>query len=144
MDLKEIGQTHAILIHFPFLLFSAALIADMLNYFGVKGALKVGHWLVILGLLSCIPTLFTGLIAAESFEPGNELVAHHRFLGFTGGVSASLYAGLRISIMVWKIELKSVYYLILSVLLVLLFLNVMNSGEKIRELPIKSHDPVAE
>lgn len=142
---EELKGYHAIALHFPIILLTGALIADMLNYFGVKGTLKIGHYLVILGLISCVPALYTGLLSAQTFNPNDALILHHRFLSITGAIFTSLYAGLRISFLYWKIQFNAIYYLILSVLLVLLFSWIRNSGETIHaeQLPVESHHSVA-
>lgn len=118
--LYVIGQYHPILLHFPIVLFVAALVTDILNYFGKPRALYVGHWLVIAGVVMCIPTILTGLAASTSFDANDSLIAKHKLLGFSTAICGSLYAGLRISVMRWHLYLRPVYYLMMSVLLVIL------------------------
>lgn len=115
-----VGQFHAFFWYFPVVLFTAALIADVLYYRGKKRAFVIGHWLVIAGVVSCIPTLLTGLAAEASFDPGNYLIEKHRYLGFATAISGSFYAGLRISAMLWVLPLKPIHYVFLSLLLVAL------------------------
>jgi uncharacterized membrane protein len=115
-----VGQYHALFWFLPVILFTAALIADLMHYYGKKRAFVVAHWLVIAGVVSCIPTLLTGIAAETSFAPGNVFLEQHRYLGFATGISGSLYAGLRISAMLWYLPLKPVHYVFLSLLLVAL------------------------
>lgn len=117
---QAVGQFHPIFLHFPIVLFTAALIADLLNYFGKKRAFVAGHWLIIIGVITCIPTIITGLAAEVNFNPNDYLLQKHRSLGFATGISGSLYAGLRISTILWNLSLKPIHYLFLSVLLVAL------------------------
>lgn len=140
LNLSDYSHYHAISIHFPIILLTLALLGDLLNYFGVKRALIFSHYLVILGLISCIPALFTGQIAANALNPNDELVLHHEKLAIMGAIFTSLYVGLRISIMYWKIPFSPIYYLVLSLLLVLLFSWIKTSGEEI--LPVESHHAV--
>jgi len=118
---QDIGQWHRFLFYFPLILFITAFICDILYYFGKNWAFTMGHWMVIFGVMMCVPTLATGLEAAQSFDPQNIFLIKHRFLGYATGVSGSLYAGLRISVMWWKqpIFLPS-HYVGLSFLLVAL------------------------
>ena len=117
---QTIGQFHPLFLHFPIVLFTAALITDLLNYFGKTHVFAAGHWLIIAGVIFCIPTIITGLEASLSFAPDNYLIEKHRFLGFATGITGSFYAGLRISAMLWKLPLKPLHYVFLSVLLVAL------------------------
>lgn len=117
---KLIGQYHAFFFFFPLVLFTAALVMDIWNYFGKKEAFVIGHWLIIAGVVMCVPTILTGLFAAHSFDPQDFIAAEHRLLGYCTGICGSLYAGLRISAMCWKLPLTPVFYLWLSVLLVAL------------------------
>lgn len=117
---QVIGQFHAFFVHFPIILFTAALVADLLNYFGKSRAFTAGHWLVIAGVVMCIPAIITGLTAAESFDAADVFLVKHRFLGLATGISGSLYAGLRISAMRWQLPLNPAHYLGLSVLMVAL------------------------
>lgn len=115
-----VGQYHALFAIFPLVLFTGALICDLLNTFGKRKALVVGHWLIIIGVILCMPTLLTGLEAAKDFNPDNDLLSMHRKLGFATAISGSLYAGLRISVMIWKIYIRPNLYLGMSILLVAL------------------------
>lgn len=115
-----IGHYHALFSLFPIILFTGVLVCDLLNSFGKRRALTIGHWLVIAGVIICMPTLLTGLEAAKNFKPDDDVVAMHRILGFATAVSASLYAGLRISVMLWKLNISPNLYLGMSILLVAL------------------------
>jgi len=117
---QMVGQFHPIILHFPIVLFTAALVCDITYYFGKAEALNVGHWMIILAVITCIPTILTGLAAALPLDPNNPIVEKHRSLGYSTGIFGSLYAGLRIAAMAWEIPLKAVHFVGLSVLMVAL------------------------
>lgn len=114
------GLFHPVLVHFPIVLLSAALVCDLLNAMGKPTALTVGHWMVIAALVFCIPTILSGLEAAEMQDLSNTIIAKHRSLGITTGVMTSLYSGLRISVMTWKIFLPAKIYVLMSLVMVCL------------------------
>lgn len=120
MEQQAISQYHSFFAHLPLILFTAALVTDLLNYFGKSKAFLAGHWLIILGVLTCIPTITTGLAAATPLDPAEYFLEKHRYLGFVTGISGSLYAGLRISAMLWQLPLKPGHYVWASILLVAL------------------------
>jgi Predicted membrane protein len=117
---QMIGQYHPLILHFPIVLFAAALVTDILNYFGKSRALYVGHWLVIAGVVTCIPTIITGLAASAGYDVNDPIIVEHRFLGYSTAIFGSFYAGLRISVMRWNLKFRPFYYLVLSVILVAL------------------------
>lgn len=120
MTVETMSHYHSFFAHFPLILFTAALVTDLLNYFGKSKAFVAGHWLIILGVIFCIPTITTGLAEAAHLDPKEYFLEQHRSLGFATAISASLYAGLRISAMLWKLPLKPVHYVGASILLVAL------------------------
>lgn len=115
-----LGHFHLFLWYLPLVVFNMVLISDLLSYYGKLKTFTLGHWLVILGLITCIPTIMTGLVIVNNFDINDVIVSKHQFLGFTTGLSASLYAGLRISAMWWKLSLKPMHYVGLSLLMVAL------------------------
>lgn len=115
-----IGQFHSLTVLLPIIIFTAVVICDLLYSFGKRRAFIIGHWLVIAGVISCMPAILTGLEAAQHFKPANDLLESHRWLGFATGISSSLYAGLRISTMLWELPISKNWYLIMSILLLAL------------------------
>lgn len=138
---NAIGQLHSIFLLFPIILFTAVLICDLTYGMGKQGALKVGHWLVILGLLFCIPTIITGQEAAKSFDPLSPNLQQHLFLGFATGFAASLYAGFRIAAMLWTLRIKSTIYIGLSVLMAALVSWTSDYGALITREPVSLITP---
>lgn len=115
-----IGQFHSLSILLPIIIFTAVLICDLIHSFGKPRAFIIGHWLVIAGVIACMPAILTGLEAAKHFQPENDLLKTHSWLGFATGVSSSLYAGLRISAMLWNLPISKKWYLFMSMLLLAL------------------------
>src|SRR5262245_15477474 len=118
--MHTIGQFHSLAVLFPIIIFTAVLICDLLYSFGKNKAFVIGHWLVIAGVISCMPAILTGLDAAPNFNPENNFLQIHRQLGFATGIASSLYAGLRISAMLWTLPISKNWYLFLSLLLLAL------------------------
>ena len=127
-------QLHRLLLYFPIFFFIAALVADILNYYGRNRWLVTGHWLIILGWIFCIPTIITGLTAMQGYDLNDYFVYQHRYLGYATGISASLYAGLRISVMIWKLPLRPIHYVVLSALMVALISWASDYGFLIRSV----------
>lgn len=115
-----IGQYHSLAALLPIILFTAALICDLVHSFGNRKAFIIAHWLIIAGVVACMPTILTGLEAAKYFKPENEFLATHRWLGFATGITTSFYAGLRISSMIWELPISKKWYLVMSILVLAL------------------------
>lgn len=118
MNLEQaIGNAHFYLVYIPIVLFFGALVADIIYYFRRDRALIFGHWLVIAGVLMCIPALFSGVVLESIYDQNNPILIEHRLLGFTTGVAGSFYAGLRIAAMWWDLKIPPGFYIALSALL---------------------------
>jgi uncharacterized membrane protein len=120
ITVEKIGQWHSIFLHFPIILFTAALVCDLLNYFNRSKALMAGHWMVIAAVVMCIPAIITGIAAASALDSNDLFLSKHRTLGYSTGMFGSLYAGLRIAVMKWKFNFKPAHYVGLSILMVAL------------------------
>ena len=60
----SITEIHPLFVHFPIALFSTGLFFDILAQIFNKGELeKVGFWCMLMGLVSCLFTNMTGLMA---------------------------------------------------------------------------------
>lgn len=115
---EAVGRFHPVVLHFPIALFTAALVCDLWSYIRKKEDYTVGTWFIVAGLVSCAPTLMTGLAAAESMDLENPILIKHRSLAFMTTAFASFYAGLRISALWWKFEVPGWFYAGLSVIMV--------------------------
>jgi uncharacterized membrane protein len=122
------GSVHPVLLHFPIVLFCAALICDLLNGIGKPRALVVGHWMVIIGAIFCLPTILTGLAAAENFDPNDVYVFNHKWFGIATGIFAALYSVLRIGVLFEKWTFFPLVYVFCSVILVSLTLWTSDYG----------------
>jgi len=116
----KLGEFHPLLIHFPIVLFTAALICDLLAAWGKKGAFYTGHWMVFIGTLMCAPTILSGIYAADQFDPNNALVHTHKLLGYWTGAAGVIYSCLRIAAIAQKFIFPQSIYVGLSVILVAL------------------------
>lgn len=112
------GQFHPIFIHFPIVLFSCVLICDVLYTMNKKGAFYAGHWLALAGAIMFIPTILTGLEAAESFDSQDHYLYLHKILGFSSGIAGITYAVIRLLALYNKLTLKPFAYLIISLIIV--------------------------
>lgn len=115
-----IGEFHPYLTFLPILFFTLALFGDLFNQFGKRRGFSFANWCVILGCISCIPTVLTGIYAADFYDAKNVFLHKHTTLGYATAVSASLYAGLRISAMIWQLPLLPSHYVWLSILMLAL------------------------
>jgi uncharacterized membrane protein len=139
-SVEKIGRLHLIFFYFPTILFTAALVCDIVNYYFNKPiALAIGHWMIIGAVVMCIPTIISGLAAASGMNPDDPILAKHTSLGYSTGVFGSLYAGLRIAAMNWPLNLKATHYIGLSVLMVALISWTSDYGALVSqgiELPL--------
>jgi uncharacterized membrane protein len=127
----NIGEFHPVLVHFPIVLFTLGLVCDLLNGIGKKEALPVAHWMFIGGAIMCLPTLVSGWEAAEAFPADNPLIPIHRLLAFTTSIAGALYAIFRIAVMRKGWEIHPLYYVVCSVLLMLLVSWTADYGGRI-------------
>lgn len=124
----SIGDFHPILVHFPIVLFSLGMLCDLLNGIGKKGALPVAHWMIIGGALMSIPTVITGLYAAEAFNPAPPaLEKHHLFALVTTAVGGA-NALFRIFAMRKNWEIVPLVYVSFSLVTLLLVAATANYG----------------
>ena len=67
---EAIGRFHPIMLHFPIVLFTRrAFLRHLGAYFRKTGEYSAGGWLVNAGVLTCIPTLLTGIAASAGMDP---------------------------------------------------------------------------
>ena len=74
----KIGDFHPMLLHFPIVLLITALVFDCLFLIGKFKDASVAHWIVIAAAALAIPTVITGLYAAEQGHLGHPNVLLHR------------------------------------------------------------------
>lgn len=118
------GAFHPITVHYPVVLFTLAAVLDLYSYFfDNKRTYAVAHWLILFGTLFMIPTLITGVLAANAFDGSNPYVVLHKALAFLTFTTAVINTILR-SFWMYKAPLLSLKYTvqfsILTVLLIVL------------------------
>lgn len=74
----KIGDFHPMLLHFPIVLLITALVFDCLFLIGKFKDASVAHWIVIAAAALAIPTVITGLYAAEQGHAGHYNILLHR------------------------------------------------------------------
>jgi uncharacterized membrane protein len=114
----NLGQFHPIFIHFPIVLFSCALICDVLYNMNKKGAFYVGHWLIIAGAILFIPTVVTGLYASNNFDSEDPYLFIHKILGISSAIAGIAFAFIRWAAMTEKWVMPSLAYVIISLIIV--------------------------
>lgn len=140
------GKFHPLFVHFPIVLFSCALISDVLYGINRKGAFYVGHWLIFGGTVMFIPTIVTGLYASESFDSQDPYLYLHKILGFASGIAGAAYAGIRWAAMREKWVFPPVVYVILSLIVVSLIYWTSDYGGLLTRTstPFSSRENVSE
>ena len=133
--MKELGHYHSIILYIPLALFVVALVWDVLYYLGRVKSLMIGHGLIILGVIALTLTMITGFGAAFHFDSQNVYLIKHQSLSYILLISASLYAGLRISYVVWSLPLKPIHFVFLSTLILALISLNCDYGFLIHSLP---------
>ncbi|MBX9744727.1 MAG: multicopper oxidase domain-containing protein [Chlamydiales bacterium] len=74
----KIGDFHPVLLHFPIVLLFTALVFDFLFLIGKVKDPSIAHWFVIVAAALAIPTVITGLYAAEQEHAGHSNILLHR------------------------------------------------------------------
>lgn len=81
--LTSLQNIHPMLVHFPIALFLGALAMEAMAVFRNEKFHLVATWMLYLGTLSAIITLFSGFIAAgtvSTMEPGGHQAPGHEFI----------------------------------------------------------------
>lgn len=115
----DIGDWHVIILHFPIVLFWTAFVYDLLGWVMKFKVYPAGHWIVIIATLIAIPTVLTGIEYAEAHPPNPDITIHHNWALATLSY-ALLHASLRLYIIVAKKSFKSLLFVCLSFINVLL------------------------
>lgn len=116
-----IGEFHPILVHFPIVLFTLTLVADILGHYKLPNAFLLGSWLLWAGTVIAIPVLITGWEASESIPEDNLYLYPHMYRAFGLASYALIYSIFRWVIIWKKLDFAAFIYIFLS--LILLFLT---------------------
>jgi len=118
-----VGTFHPLLVHFPIVLFTLTLICDLLYGIGKTKAFMIANWMLLGGIVMCIPTLATGWIASESFpvdDPILPIVQKHMYFAFTTSSLALIYGLFRLVSILKHWNIYPIVFVGLSVVLVTL------------------------
>jgi uncharacterized membrane protein len=116
----ELGELHVVILHFPIVLFWTGLVFDLLGWIWKCQVYPTGHWIIIAAALLAIPTVLTGLEAADAF-PGNPAVILHRNMALITLAVGFCHAVLRLYLVLKKKTFRSsllVFFSLINVLLV--------------------------
>lgn len=118
--MSNLGHIHSWIWYAPMIIFVTVFLSDLLAYYGKLKTFKLGHWLVVLGFIACIPTILSGFSIQVNLDPNQVFVAKHRLLGIYTVGSAFVYACLRMALLKWDFPFKPIYYLGLTALMIAL------------------------
>jgi uncharacterized membrane protein len=90
---------HAWLASLPIILFTTALIADLFYAFGKGWGFTLGHCIVFVGSILCIPVIFTGFAISGFYNPEDLFLQKHTVLGIFTGIAAGFYSIMRFAAM---------------------------------------------
>jgi uncharacterized membrane protein len=88
-----------VILHFPIVLFWTAFVYDLLGAVWKVHVYPAAHWILIVGAVLAIPTVFTGLEMAE-LRVGNPYVLIHRDWALATFSFALLHAAFRLYLIV--------------------------------------------
>ena len=89
---------HPVILHFPIVLFWTGLVFDLLSWVWKKQTYPAGHWIIIAAALMSIPTVITGLMAADELPPSPDII-HHRNMALITASFGLLHAAFRLYIL---------------------------------------------
>ena len=115
----DIGEFHVVILHFPIVLFWTGLVFDLLGWIWKCKVYPTGHWIIIAAALLAIPTVLTGLEAADEF-PGNSAVILHRNMALITLAVGLCQAAFRLYLVMKKKAFRSSILVLFSLINVLL------------------------
>lgn len=122
---KILGTYHPLIAHAAILLFTLALVCDLIGWLGKERAISIGTWLIMLGATLCYPAIVTGSDAAKDLDPNLIFLKFHIKVGYGIVIYSSLYALLRLAAFFEYLKLHTLIYIILT--LGLVYLSSWNS-----------------
>ncbi len=122
----DIGGFHPILVHFPVVLFTLTVVLDLAQYFFFdKRPSYYSHWLFLIGAVSIIPSILTGLVASSAY-PESLSLHLHKALAFFLTALIFTQVVIRIGLLRNFSLISSKYVVFLSVII---FLIVSLTGD---------------
>lgn len=122
----DIGAFHPILVHFPVVFFTLAVALDLWQYLTQdRTPSYYSHWLYLLGALSLIPTIFTGI--DESSNKAETIYLHlHQSLAYFLAILVFTQTAIRLFYLKGLYFISNQYIVFLSVVI---FLVVSLTGD---------------
>lgn len=115
-------------VHFPIVLFTLTLLADVALHYKLNQAYLLGCLLLWGGTLIAIPTLITGWEASETFPADNPNLIPHMTRAFLLAGYALAYSIFRWIVIRKKIELPPLVFIALSLILLILTSTTADYG----------------
>ena len=79
----DLSQFHAIIVHFPVTFITIVFILDLLRvFFGYRPFFIISHWSLIIGSILLLPTIVTGLDAANYRNSSDYYLGLHELMAY--------------------------------------------------------------
>lgn len=130
MHLHNAMVLHTVLLHFPIVLFWTALVYDLLGWVWKLKTYPAGHWIVVIAAVMAIPTVITGLLAADDI-PETPTILTHRNLALATLAYGFLHAVFRLTLIVKKKSFNQSLLVLFSLVNVLLISITAEYGGKV-------------
>lgn len=121
---------HPVILHFPIVLLWTAFVYDLLGWIWKFRVYPAGHWILIAAALMAIPTVITGLIAADDQPPYPDIPIH-RNLALATLAYSLIHAAFRFFLIYRKKSLKPFIFVLLSFFNVLLVTITAEYGGRV-------------
>lgn len=122
----DFGSFHPIMVHFPIVLLTLAVMLDMVQYLFIdKRPSYYAHWLYFGGTAAILPSIITGLFAAESY-PESIFLNLHKSMAFFLAMTVLAQVVIRVALLRDKHLVSNKYVVFLSFII---FLIVSLTGD---------------
>ena len=128
--MRDFGQWHVVILHFPIVLFWTALVYDLLGAVWKINVYPAAHWIVIVAAFCAIPTVMTGLEVADSFV-GDSNVLIHRNWAIATLTFAILHTLVRLFLVIRKKTVSKYLLIFLSIVTVILISITAEYGGRV-------------
>lgn len=125
----NIGDYHPILIHFPIVFLTVALLFDLLGSFSrAKRYAHLSYWCILATLLFLPPVLVTGVFASEQFFAEQYNVSLHMYLAIGLAILVLIQAPLRFLVLSRRAVIPRRYIVFLSVVTSMILILACDAG----------------
>jgi uncharacterized membrane protein len=122
----DIGNFHPIIVHFPVVFFTLTVVFDLAQYFFFdKRPSYYSHWLFLVGAVTVVPSIITGLLASNAY-PDSLSLHLHKALAFFLAALIFTQVAIRIGFLRNYSLISSKYVVFFSVII---FLIVSLTGD---------------